>query len=170
MFTRIRIHPTLRIAAAAALAVAACAAISLIAGSAPAEAGKSSSKSVTLRVYDKPTQIVVTQPDGTVIDEAPYPEPQPGQVLDVYADDFAGTFKKHSRKPIGSSHLRCVFAEGPPACENHVELGDGLMVFKGPELVAGTRRYRGATGRIVSNRTISQERNDSEAVVKLRLR
>lgn len=129
-----------------------------------------SAKTQTLRYYDLPTDIVVTQADGTVIDHAPYPDSAPGDTLDVYSLDYVGNHRKHAKKPNASSHLRCVFAEGPPACESHVAIGGELLIFDADSKVKfGTGRFRGATGTAV-NRTVSDTLDDSDTVVKLSLK
>lgn len=48
--------------------------------------------------------------------------------------------------------------------------GNGMMVFEADTLAAGTRRYAGATGKVLSNKTVSEERNDSNIVVRIKLR
>ena len=144
------------------ISLAACAALVL-----PATA---SAKSQTLRFFDKPTDIVLTQADGTVIDHPPYPDVAPGDTLDIYSLDYAGNHKKHAKKPSASSHTRCVFSgPGEPTCEANVAIGSALLFFKGDSLSVGTGIFRGATG-TATNKNVSDEDNSSDIVVKLHLK
>jgi hypothetical protein len=152
---------------ALAAAVAALCAVALWPGAGQA-AG--TSKTETLRVFEKPVALSLTHPDGTVVRHAPYPEAKAGDVLDVYALDYVGNHRKHEKRASMSSHLRCTFGDaGPPTCESHVAIGGALLVFKGDELVAGTGRYQHATGRVLSNRTIDEQSNTSDIVVRINL-
>jgi hypothetical protein len=131
-----------------------------------------SAKSTTLRFFDKPTDIVMTQADGTVIDQAPYPDIAAGDTLDIFSLDFVGNHKKHAKKATASSHTRCVFAQGtqgPPACDADVAIDGALLYFTGDTLTRGTGVFRGATGTATS-KTVSDEDNSSDIVVKLKLK
>src|SRR5690349_8364615 len=98
-----------------------------------------SAKSMTLRYFDKPTDLVLTQADGTVIDHPPYPDVAPGDTLDIYSLDYAGNHKKHAKTASASSHTRCVFSgPGEPACEANVAIGGALLFFKGDSVAYGT--------------------------------
>jgi hypothetical protein len=124
----------------------------------------------TLRFFDKPVSIQLTRADGTVVAHPPYPEARPGDVLDVDSLDYRGDHRHHSRRFIASTHLRCVFGTGEPACESHVAIGGSMLVFTGnPGTVSnGTGIYQGATGRVVSAKQLAHDRSD--VVVKIRLR
>src|SRR5690242_7327840 len=114
--------------AAAGVVAGLCAAMFL------ATAGQAAGgKTQTLRFYDKVVSVQVTKADGTVVAKPPFPEPGPGDTLDVVSLDFAGTHAKHARKAGGSSHLRCVFpaTPGPPDCVSHVAFGSSMLVFEG---------------------------------------
>jgi hypothetical protein len=124
------------------------AAVALLGAAAPAQAE-------TLRFFTQTESITLTRADGTVVDRPPFPEPEAGDVLDVFALDFAGNHRKHEARPSASEHVRCTFsAAGPPDCWSHVAIGGSLLVFHGQELVAGTNRFRGATGRVVSSKEV----------------
>jgi hypothetical protein len=133
-------------------------------------AGQAAGTTQTLRVFDKPVALTLTHPDGTVVRHAPFPEAKAGDVLDVYALDYVGNHRKHEKRPSMSSHLRCTFGDaGPPTCESHIAIGGSLLVFKGDKLVAGTGRYQHATGRVLSMKTIDEQSNTSDAVVRINL-
>ena len=133
-------------------------------------AGQAAGKTETLRFFDKPVSTVVTTADGKVIRHAPYPEPKPGDVLDVYALDYVGEHRHHAARATASEHLRCTFGDaGPPDCESHVAIGGSLLIFHGDKLVAGTGRYQGATGRVLSNKTVDEQSNTSDVVARIHL-
>jgi cytolysin (calcineurin-like family phosphatase) len=125
-------------------------------------------KTQTLRFFDKPTSMTLTKADGKVIDKPPYPEAKPGDVLDIYSLDFAGNHKRHSKRFIGSAHLRCEFGAGAPDCVSHTAIGGSLLIFSGNPgtLTAGTGRYAGATGRVVKNKEV---KGGSDIVARIRL-
>jgi len=130
-------------------------------------AATAGSRTETLRFFDKPVSITLTQSDGTVVRHAPYPEAQPGEVLDVYSLDYAGDHRKHAKRWSMSTHLRCVFGDGPPDCESHVARGNSLLVFRGDRLVAGSGRYAHATGRVLSNKEVGHT-DSSDVVVRVK--
>jgi hypothetical protein len=152
------------LAVLAGVPVAAACVVALLPGSGQAAA----SKTETLRFFDKPISMTVTKPDGTVL-RPPLPEAQPGDVLDVYSLDYKGNHRKHARRWSMSGHLRCVFAMGPPDCVSHVARRSSLLIFHGDKLVAGTGRYQGATGRVLSNKEIGNS-NASDVVARVRRR
>lgn len=152
---------------ALAAAAAALCAVALWPGAGQA-AGKS--KTETLRFFDKPVAMTLTSADGTVVRHAPFPEAKAGDVLDVYALDYAGNHRKHEARASASEHLRCTFGDaGPPDCETHVAIGGSLLIFRGDKLVAGTGRYQHATGRALSNKTVDEKSNTSDTVVRINL-
>jgi hypothetical protein len=129
-------------------------------------AGQAAGRTKTLKVFSQAVSITITHPDGTVVTKPPFPTVQPGDVLDVYSLDFRGNHKRHSKRFIGSEHLRCVFGAGEPDCVSHVALGRSLMVFEGNKLVAGVGRFEGATGKVLSNKEVPGG-NDIVAKIKL---
>ena len=128
-------------------------------------AGQAAGRNITIKAFSKITSVTLTAPDGTVVDR----EPQPGDTLDVFALDFRGNHKRHAKRFFASEHLRCVFGTGEPDCVSHVALGRSLMVWNGSTLMAGTGRFAGATGRILSNKEVPGG-IDFVAKVKLRRR
>jgi hypothetical protein len=127
-------------------------------------AGHAAGRNVTIKAFSKVTSVTVTAPDGTVVDR----DPQPGDTLDVYALDFRGNHKRHAKRFFGSEHLQCVFGTGEPTCVSHVAIGRSLTVWGGSpvKLIAGTGRFAGASGRIVTNKEVSGG-NDIVAKIKL---
>lgn len=152
---------------AVSVAVAATACAIAIASS----AGQAASRSQTLTIFDKPVSITLTHPDGTVVKHAPYPEAKSGDTLDVDSLDYQGTHAKHSKRWIGSSHLRCKFTgNGAPNCESHFALGGSMLVFTGNPgtLTNGTGIYQGATGRVISTKEVADDATDFVARIQLR--
>lgn len=107
----------------------------------------------TLRIFEQPVSFTYTTADGKVSHEPPAGQPQPGDVLEVDSRIFEGDHRKHAKKATMSSHLECTFGEGPePECLSWSAIGGSMLRFRGAEVIGGTGRYQGATGRIVSNR------------------
>ena len=77
----------------------------------PGRSGQAASRTQTLRFFDKPVSITLTHPGGTVVAHAPYPEPRPGDTMDVDSLAYAGTHHHHDKRWIGSSHLRCTIPQ-----------------------------------------------------------
>jgi hypothetical protein len=155
-------HP--RRLAAGALAIVAAAAIAT-----PALAGQSGSPT-TLRFYEESTDVTLTGADGK---QKPLGPPVAGDVLDASGTVYAGNHRKHARTPSGTDHTRCTFT-GPDSgtCQGEVALGGSLILVRS-DLASdtftvwyGTGRYRKATG-TGTTKTVSEERNDSDVVVRL---
>jgi hypothetical protein len=149
------ITPRIRILVVAAAALLCAAALW------PA-AGHAAGRHLTIKAFSKVTSVTLTAPDGTVVDR----EPQPGDTLDVFALDFRGNHKHHAKRYFASEHLQCVFGSGEPDCVSHVAMRNSLMVWDGSKLLAGTGRFAGATGRIVSNQEVP---GGSDIVAKVKL-
>jgi hypothetical protein len=77
------IHKRAAAAAAAAEAIGAGAALPAITGAQP-----TFRKTQILRLFDNPVTISLTTSSGKVITHPPYPQPQAGDVLNVYSFDF----------------------------------------------------------------------------------
>src|SRR5450755_344338 len=124
------IHKRALAAAAVTVAVAgtigAGAAVPAITGAQPA-----TGKMQVLRFFDKPVTISLTTSSGKVISHPPYPQPQAGDVLNVYSLDYPGNHSRHASRWTMSTHLSCTFAQGPPACISNVAVGSSLLVFDG---------------------------------------
>src|SRR4029079_2263658 len=95
----------IRTPAAAGAAAGVCAAMLLAPAGHAAAAGGTTR---TLRFYDKVVSVQIKNADGTGVAKPPFPDPGPGDTLDVVALDFAGNHVKHAKTASGSSHLRCV--------------------------------------------------------------
>ena len=118
-----------------------------------------------MRFFTQTEAMTLTRADGTVVAKPPFPEPAAGDVLDVFALDFAGNHRRHEARPSASEHVRCTFTTAPePDCWSHVAIGGSLLVFHGRELVAGTNRFSGATGRVVSS---TEVKGGSDVVVRV---
>jgi hypothetical protein len=132
--------------------------------------GQASGRTQTLRFFDKPVSMKLTHADGTVDAHAPFPEPKPGDTLDVNSLDYAGNHIHHGARWTASTHLRCVFRAGPPTCESHVALGGSLLVFTGDPgtLTNGTGIYQGAKGRVISSKDVGNDASDVVARIQLR--
>ena len=142
-------HKTGAIAATfAAIAAAAASPVGL------AGAHASTGKTQTLRFFDKPVAITLTEPTGKVTNRPPYPQAKPGDTLDVYSLDYAGNHRHHAKRWSMSTHLRCTFGTGQPDCESHIATGSSLLIFHADKLTAGTGDYQGATGRVLSNKQV----------------
>jgi hypothetical protein len=125
-----------------------------------------SARTQLLRIYDKPVTTTLTTTSGRVISRPSYPQPKPGDVLDVYSVDYAGNHLHHAKQWSMSAHLRCTFRPGPPDCESHIAIGDSLLIFRGNKLVGGTGHYAGATGRVLSNQQVGNA-DASDIVVRI---
>jgi len=137
--------------------------------------GQAATRTQTLRIFDKPVSLKVTHTDGsvetsTLQNKKPLPPPKPGDTLDVNSRDYRGTHARHSKRSIGSTHLRCVFGTGEPTCESHVAIGGSMLIFTGNpgKLTNGTGIYEGATGRIISSKELADNASDIVARITLR--
>jgi len=155
-------HKIVTIASAIA-AIAAAAAIPVGLAGAQASRGKTQ----TLRVFDKPVAMTLTEPSGKVIGRPPYPQPSAGDVLDVYSLEYRGNHLHHAMHWSMSSHVRCTFGTGAPDCESHIAIGGSLLIFHGNKLEGGTGAYQGATGRVLSSKAIPGPGNRSDIVARI---
>jgi hypothetical protein len=153
---------TRAIAAIAVTVTAAAAAVPALSGAHAAGTGPQ-----TLRLFDTPVATTLTTTSGQVTSRPPYPQPKPGDVLDVYSLDYAGNHLHHAARWTMSNHLRCAFGNRQPACESDVAVGGSLLVFNGSKLVGATGLYEGATGRVLSNTQVSGTDNASDIVVRI---
>jgi hypothetical protein len=159
------------IAAAVVAAIATVAAVpSLTGAKAPRATRASSSHTQTLRVFDKPVATTLTAANGKVTSKPPYPQPQAGDILDVYSLDYTGNHRHHSAHWTMSTHLRCTFGKGQPNCESHIAIGGSLLIFNGNKLAGGTGFYQGATGRVLSNKQVPGSANASDIVARIHRR
>ncbi len=143
--------------------------IALTAALALIPAASASAKTETIRVFSKVDKVMLTHADGTVVD-TPTGPPVAGDRLDVFATDFAGNHKKHSKQAVGAEHVVCTFTAAPePDCVAHVAYGNALLIFKGDTLIGGAGKYLNATGKVISNKTVGDS-NDSDVVAKINVR
>jgi hypothetical protein len=135
-------------------------------------AGHAASRTQTLRFFDKAVSMKLTHADGTVVANPQSVQPQPGDTLDVDSLDYRGTHSNHTKRFTASTHLRCTFGAGAPTCESHVAIGNSMLIFTGDPgtLSNGTGIYQGATGRVVSDKSVSGSANASDIIVKIHLR
>ncbi|MGZ4251358.1 MAG: hypothetical protein ACXVUE_24035 [Solirubrobacteraceae bacterium] len=129
--------------------------------------GTAASSARTLRFFDKPVATTLTTASGKVISRPPFPQPQAGDVLDVYSLDYVGNQRHHAARWTMSTHLRCAFAQGPPACESNVASGGSLLVFDGNKLAGATGSFAGATGRVLSDKQLPGTANESDVSVRI---
>ncbi len=159
------IHKRVLAAAAVAATIGAGVAVPAITG-----AQATSHKTQTLNFFDKPVTTTLTTSSGKVISRPPYPQPQAGDVLDVYSLDYPGNHSHHASHWTMSTHLSCAFAQGPPTCVSNVATASSLLVFDGNKLVGAVGVYQGATGQILSDKTIPNTNNQSDIVLRIKRR
>ena len=153
MTTRIR-SLTLAVVLVASLAIAPA-----------AFAGKR--KTETIRAFSKPVSFVYTSVDGTVTQGPPAGPPQAGDVFEVSSLDFVGNHKKHAKKATMSDYLRCTFTAAlEPDCFGYTAIGGSMLRFHGMEIIGGTGRYQGATGKVLLNEEVE---GGSDFVVRVKL-
>ena len=153
MTRRTRIH-TLAIVLVASLAIA------------PA-AFAAKRKTETIRAFSKSVSFVYTSVDGTVTEGPPAGPPQAGEVFEISSLDFVGNHKKHARKATMSDYLRCTFTPTlVPDCFGYTAIGGSLLRFHGFDVIGGTGRYQGATGKVLLNREVE---GGSDFVVRVKL-
>jgi hypothetical protein len=160
MMKSTHIHPV-RIVA---IAVAASLALALAAWPAPSEAAR---KTETIRIFSKVVSFTYTSVDGTVTQGPPAGEPQPGDVFEIDSLDYVGNHTRHAKRATMSDYLRCTFmADGTPDCFGYVAIGGSLLRFHGFDIIGGTGRYHGATGKTVKNKEVP---GGSDFVIRVRL-
>jgi hypothetical protein len=151
--------PTLSIAVLAAFALA------LLAWPAASEAAR---KTETISAISKVVSFTYTSVDGTVTQGPPAGEPKPGDVFEIDSLDFVGNHKRHAKRATMSDYLRCTFlANGEPDCFGYTAIGGSLLRFHGMDVIGGTGRYHGATGKVLKNKEVP---GGSDIVVQVRRR
>jgi hypothetical protein len=127
-----------------------------------------SGKTQTLHLFDKPVSLSLTMSHGKVI--------SPPTI------SAAATRRRARRVLVGlsrqplhrashwtlSKHFSCAFAQRPPTCVSNVATGSSLLVFDGNKLVGATGAYQGATGQVLSNKTIPNTNNQADIVVAIK--
>jgi hypothetical protein len=66
-----------------------------------------------------------------------------------------------------SDYLRCTFTAAlEPDCFGYTAIGGSLLRFHGFDIIGGTGRYQGATGKVIRNREVE---GGSDFVVRVKL-
>lgn len=131
-----------------------------------ADTGQASSKTKTLRFFSTPQSFTFTTADGTVTQQPPQGEPQPGDVLEVASQGFAGDHRRHAKRATASDYVRCEFGQsGAPACEGYAAVDGSLLRFRDMTVIGGAGRFLGTTGKV----TNTEVEGGSDVVVRLRL-
>jgi hypothetical protein len=151
--------------------IARTAAVAAVALALSPAAAQAAGKTETLRFFSKETAFTFTSADGTVHQGPPETEPKAGDAIDIYAVDYAGNHRRHSKRPVATDHTRCTFGTNPaePECVTHAAIGSSLLIVEGfpGTIVGGTGRYFGATGRVIKNKEVE---GGSDVVVRVHLR
>jgi hypothetical protein len=122
----------------------------------------------TLRVFSKVQQFTFTTADGTVTHAPPSGPPQAGDVMEIDSIDFKGNHKKHAKKAFASDYLQCTFGDDPqnPDCFGYTAIKGSLLRFHGFDLIGGTGRYLGASGKVVRSKEV---KGGSDFVLRIKL-
>ena len=109
-----------------------------------------------------------TSVDGTVTQGPPAGEPKPGDVFEIDSLDFVGNHKRHAKRATMSDYLRCTFTgRRQPDCFGYTAIGGSLLRFHGMDVIGGTGRYHGATGKVLKSKEVA---GGSDFVVQIRRR
>jgi hypothetical protein len=145
------------------IAGAAVAALLLLVALSPS-AGQAAGKTDTLKFFSKAVSFTYTTADGTVSHRPPSGPSQAGDKLEIDSLDYAGTHKKHSKRPKGADYLRCDFDGSPePDCNSVVALGSSLLRFHVNDTVGAIGRWK--SGKVVSSNEVD---GGIDIVVKLK--
>jgi hypothetical protein len=126
-------------------------------------AGQAAGKTDTLRVFSKMVSFTYTAADGTVTQGPPAGPPQAGDAFEIDSLDYRGNHRRHSKRPIGSNYLHCVFnASGEPDCMGYSALGGSLLRFRGMELIGAIGRWK--SGKVLKNQEV---KGGSDIVIRL---
>jgi hypothetical protein len=125
-------------------------------------------KTETLRAFSKVQQFTYTTADGTVTHAPPSAPPKAGDVMEIDSIDFKGNHKKHAKKAFGSDYLRCTFGADPenPECFGYTAIKGSMLRFHGFDIIGGTGRYLGASGKVVKSKEV---KGGSDFVVRVKL-
>jgi hypothetical protein len=126
--------------------------------------GQAAGRTETLKFFSKPVSFTYTAADGTVTHRPPSGPPRAGDVLEIDSLDYAGTHKRHSKRPKGSDYLHCAFNGSPePDCHGYAAIGNSLLRFHGMDVIGAIGRWKG--GRVLSNKEV---KGGSEFVLRLK--
>lgn len=163
MLNTSRIHAK---STSAAALVAVAAALAVVAP-APQDTHAAGGRTEILKTFSETASFTFTPAGGTPIPRPPEGPPQAGDVLEIDSLVFRGTHRRHATKPLGSTYLRCEFTAAPePTCTSVSAIGGSLLRFRGMDLVGGTGRYQGATGKVVKNQEVE---GGADIVVRIKL-
>jgi hypothetical protein len=126
--------------------------------------GRAAGRTETVRFFSKPVSFTYTAADGTVTHRPPAGPPQAGDALEVDSLDYAGTHKKHARRPTGSDYVHCAFNGGPePDCFGSAAVGGSLLRFHNMDLIGAIGRWK--SGKVISNKEV---KGGSDFVLRLK--
>src|SRR3954451_24975639 len=105
-------------------------------------------KTETFRVFSKNVSFTYTSADGTVTQGPPAGPPAAGDVFEIDSLDFRGDHQRHAKVAAMSDYLRCTFQSNlEPDCYGYVAIDGSLLRFHNLDVIGGTGRYQGATGK-----------------------
>jgi hypothetical protein len=126
--------------------------------------GQAAGKTETLKFFSKPVSFIYTAADGTVTHGPPSGAPQAGDAFEIDSLDYAGTHKKHSKRPTASDYLHCAFnGSTEPDCHGYAAIGNSLLRFHGMKIIGAIGRWK--SGKVVSNKEV---KGGSDFVLKLK--
>ena len=132
-------------------------------------ASHAAGKTETLASSPRCRAFTLTAPDGTVSHEPPPAPLAPGTVMEIDSLDYRGT--PRSTRSARRSATTCAARSAPipqnPDCFGYVAIDGSLLRFHGFDIIGGTGRYLGATGKTVASKEVE---GGSEFVVKVKLR
>ena len=122
-------------------------------------------KTQTIRAFSKSVSFTYTSVDGTVTQGPPSTAPQAGDVFEIDSLDFQGNHTKHAKRAAMSDYLRCTFLPSlEPDCYGYVAIDGSLLRFHNLDVIGGTGRYQGATGKTLKNKEVP---GGSDIVVRI---
>ena len=125
-------------------------------------------KTETFRVFSKNVSFTYTSADGTVTQGPPAGPPSAGDVFEIDSLDYRGNHKRHAKVAAMSDYLRCTFLPSlEPDCYGYVAIDGSMLRFHNLDVIGGTGRYQGATGKTITNKEVA---GGSDIVVRVKLR
>jgi hypothetical protein len=125
-------------------------------------------KTETIRAFSEPVSFTYTSVDGTVAKGPPAGPPRAGDVFEIDSLGFRGDHKRHAKRATMSDYLRCTFLPSlEPDCFGYTAIGGSLLRFHNFDIIGGTGRYQGATGKVVKSQEVP---GGSDFVVRVKLR
>jgi|tagenome__1003787_1003787.scaffolds.fasta_scaffold20975121_4 hypothetical protein len=125
-------------------------------------------KTETIRAFSKNVSFTYTSVDGTVTQGPPSGQPAAGDVFEIDSLDYVGTHTHHAKQAAMSDYLRCTFLPSlEPECYGYVAIDGSLVRFHNMDVIGGTGRYQGVTGKTLKNEEVP---GGSDIAIRLRLR